>query len=171
MTATLHKIIKEANDKNPVALKEEFSRELISRIGGLIEAKKAAMAEDEDEEDGSDEDTNGNGSSSDENDEDEDEEDDLKEGFGADSKFSYAVEVSGVSKDFFKQPFGRQMDDMKKLKEFMSSAKKTHVGAKGKSTMAAVKKWVKEAKPSQYYAKWQSDSANYKDDSVEVYYK
>lgn len=170
MTATLHKIIKEANDKNPVALKEEFSRELIARIGGLIEAKKAAMAEGEYEDKGSDdEDTNGNGSSSDEN--DEDEEDDLKEGFGADSKFSYAVEVSGVAKDFFKQPFGRQIDDMKKLKEFMSSAKKTHVGAKGKSTMAAVKAWVKEAKPSQYYAKWQSDSANYKDDSVEVYYK
>jgi len=94
-----------------------------------------------------------------------------KPSFGNAEGDSYAVLVSGLdSNDFYKQPFGRQLGDLRKIQEFMKTAKKGYVGAKGKSTMASVKLWVKENKPSQFYAKWKSDSSSYKDDSVEIYY-
>jgi len=85
--------------------------------------------------------------------------------------FSWAVQLEGVDNEFPKMPFGRRMDDEKKAIEFSKSAKKGYVGAKGKSTLASVKKWIKEKSPSQFYAKWKSDSSMYKDDSVEIFYK
>jgi hypothetical protein len=68
-------------------------------------------------------------------------------------------------------PFGRQLGDLRKVQEWKKSAKSTHVGSKGKATLPAVRKWVKEVKPSEFYAKWKMDSPNYKDDSVEIFYK
>ena len=90
--------------------------------------------------------------------------------FGNDGKFNYAVRVDGVNGEFFKQPFGRQLDDMKKIKEFMGSAKRTHVDCKGVATLASVKKFVKTFKPEQLFAKWTKDSRDYKTDSVEMFY-
>ena len=60
---------------------------------------------------------------------------------------------------------------MKKLKEFKTNSKSTRVDAKGKATMTAVKEWVKENKPSEFFASWQKDSSSYKDDSVEIFFK
>lgn len=60
--------------------------------------------------------------------------------------------------------------DLRAIHEFKKSAKKGWVGAKGKPTLPAVKKWIKDNKPDQYYAKWEQDSSFYKDDSVEIYY-
>jgi hypothetical protein len=93
-----------------------------------------------------------------------------KPAFGSSGGFSYAVNVDGIDNEFLNQPFGRQLDSMKKVKEFMGKAKKGYAGAKGKSTLAAVKDWVKLNQPTQFYAKWKSDSSSYKDDSVEIYY-
>lgn len=93
-----------------------------------------------------------------------------KPAFGSSGGFSYAVNLNGVENEFFNQPFGRQLDAMKKVKEFTSKAKKGYAGAKGKSTLAAVKDWVKLNQPTQFYAKWKSDSSSYKDDSVEIFY-
>jgi hypothetical protein len=90
--------------------------------------------------------------------------------FGSNDGFSYAVNLNGADNEFFKQPFGRQLDTLKKIKEFTAKAKKGSVGAKGKPTLAAVKDWVKMNQPTQFYAKWKMDSTSYKDDSVEIYY-
>jgi hypothetical protein len=90
--------------------------------------------------------------------------------FGSNDGFSYAVNLNGADNEFFKQPFGRQLDTLKKVKEFTAKAKKGSVGAKGKPTLAAVKDWVKMNQPTQFYAKWKMDSKSYKDDSVEIYY-
>lgn len=60
--------------------------------------------------------------------------------------------------------------DYKEVAEFTKTAKKGYVGAKGKATMPAVKKWVRENKPSQFYAKWKADSSMWKDDTVEIWY-
>lgn len=84
--------------------------------------------------------------------------------------FTYAYKVDGITPGFHTAPFGRQLDDLKKARTFMESAKSYHVGAKHRSTLAAVREWVKEHKPSQFYAKWTSDSDNYKDDSVQIFY-
>ena len=87
------------------------------------------------------------------------------------AEYNYLVKISGVEDRFWEQAFGRQVDSLKKVKEFLASAESTHVGAKGKATLAVVRGWIKDNKPSQYYAKWKKDSGEYKDDSVEIHYK
>jgi len=84
---------------------------------------------------------------------------------------NYAYKVEGVNTDFHTMPFGRQLDDMRKIREFMEGATSYHVGCKGKASLSAVRQWIKERKPTQFYAKWRADSANWKDDSVEIFYK
>ena len=84
--------------------------------------------------------------------------------------FSFVLKIEGVPSNLFTLPFGQQIDGLKKIKEFQKIADKDYVDAKGKATMAAVKGWIKDNKPKQYYAKWGADSSSYKDDSVEIYY-
>jgi hypothetical protein len=87
------------------------------------------------------------------------------------STHNIIVKIKGVDKEFYKAPFGRQLEDLKKVKAFIETAKSYYVGAKGRGTLAAVKQWIKETSPSEYYAKWKKDSSNYKDDSVQVFYR
>lgn len=95
-----------------------------------------------------------------------------KPAFGQDGKINYAVQIDSLdSNEFFKAPFGRQLSDLKKVQQWKETAKKGYVGAKGKPTMSQVKKWVKEVKPSEFYARWKKDSDMWKDDSVEIFYK
>ena len=90
--------------------------------------------------------------------------------FGNDGEYNYAFKVEGVEPEFYRRPFGRQLDSARAAGKFCKGAKKYSVGCKGKATMACVKEWVKENKPSQFYAKWKKDSSYYKDDSVDIYY-
>ena len=83
---------------------------------------------------------------------------------------SYAVLVEGVDGDFFTRPFGRQLDDWRKIEDFKSSAKHGYADSKWKPTMRAVKEWVKDTKPSQFFAVWTADSSFLKEDSVQIFY-
>ena len=94
-----------------------------------------------------------------------------KPGFGTAEGKHYAVHVPGVDPHVHTQPFGRALSDLRKVKEFKSTAKTTHVGAKGKSTLAAVKAWAKENPDKHFHAHWGADSPHYKDDSVEIHWK
>jgi len=87
------------------------------------------------------------------------------------STHNILVKIKGVDKEFYKAPFGRQIEDLKKVKAFIETAKTAYVDAKHKGTLAAVKQWIKAKNPSEYYAKWRKDSSSYKDDSVQVYYR
>ena len=91
--------------------------------------------------------------------------------FGSDSEFSYAVKINGIDNKFPTMSFGRALPYIRQAKEFEKSAKSDEVNAKGKSTLAAVKSWVKDNKPSEFFAKWRKDSKFYKDDGVTIYYK
>jgi hypothetical protein len=94
-----------------------------------------------------------------------------KPSFGDSEGVSYAVNLPNLgSNEFYKQPFGRKIEDMRKVKLFQKSAKKDHVNAKGKPIMAAVKAWVKMMQPKEFYASWKKESSMYKDDSVEIFY-
>ena len=94
-----------------------------------------------------------------------------KPSFGSHDGNNYAVQINGLdSNEFYKQPFGRQLGDLRKVQEWKKTAKSTHIGAKGKGTMPSVKKWVKEMNLSEFYAMWKKDSSSYKDDSVEIFY-
>jgi hypothetical protein len=87
-------------------------------------------------------------------------------------KKSYAIKIDALdSNSFPEKNFGQQIGDLKIVKEWKTNAKKDVVGSKGKATLASVKAWVTETKPSEFYASWESDSSTYKDDSVEIWYK
>ena len=81
--------------------------------------------------------------------------------------------VVGKFKDFSAKDWATkpqfQIDNRDQFAKFKANAKSVHVGAKLKPTVPAVKKWVRENKPSQYYAKWRMDSELHKDDSVEIF--
>lgn len=95
-----------------------------------------------------------------------------KPAFGHNDGSSFAVNVKSVSSnDFLSRSFGQQLSDAKIVGDWKKTAKKAYVGAKGKSTLTAVKNWVKEKNPSEFYARWKSDSQSFKDDSVEIFYK
>lgn len=94
-----------------------------------------------------------------------------KQFIGNVGRTSYAIKIEGIDPSFLKRPFGRQLDDFDKIKEWKKSSKSTHVRAKGKATLAAVKRWVKDTRPKEFYAKWTADSSDWKNDSVEIFYK
>lgn len=94
----------------------------------------------------------------------------LKPTYGNKEDFNYAVQLQNVKGDFFKAPFGRQLDDWKIIKDFQKNAKQYHIDAKGKPTLKAVKEWVKMVKPNQFFAQWKKDSTNWKSDNVLIYY-
>jgi len=86
--------------------------------------------------------------------------------------FNYVVSVESLnSNEFFMDSFGRQLDDLKKLKLWKETAKLGWVGSKGKPTMKSVKKWIKENQPIEFYARWEADCQFHKDDVVEIFYK
>jgi len=91
--------------------------------------------------------------------------------FGKSDGFNWAVQIDSVDNSFPTMPFGRRLDDEKKAIEFSKSSKKGHADAKGKPTLPAVKKFVKEIGAKEFFAKWKPDSGLNKDDSVEVFYK
>ena len=92
--------------------------------------------------------------------------------YGTVDGVSYAFRVDGVDGgDFFGLPFGRRLDTTKKLIAFQDRAKHVeYADAKRKSALQAVKEWVKENKPSQFFAIWTSETDFYHDDSVEIFY-
>lgn len=95
-----------------------------------------------------------------------------KPSFGTNGQRSYAVKINDLdTNEFYTQSFGRSLSDVKKVDEFKKNSKKDWIGAKGKSTMPAVKAWIKLNNPSEFYCSWKSDSSFYKDDSVEIYYR
>lgn len=98
----------------------------------------------------------------------------IKPVFESHDGFSYAVNIEGLSgNDFFRKPFGRQLDDFKKIKEFKEhpDTKENWVGAKHKPTIISVKKWVKLYEATQFYARWKKDSDWYKDDCIQIFYQ
>ena len=81
--------------------------------------------------------------------------------------------VESVTPGFHQKSFGQSLDDYRLIDRFRKDpkTKSCHVGAKRRSTLAAVKEWVKDRKPSQFWARWQSDSNHFKHDCVEIFYQ
>jgi hypothetical protein len=91
--------------------------------------------------------------------------------FGTAEKKNYAVQINALdSNEFYKQSFGRSWDDRKRVDKFIDTAHTQYIDTKGMPTKKAVRDWVKNVKPDQFYASWTSDSKFYKDDNVKIYY-
>lgn len=83
--------------------------------------------------------------------------------------FSVVAKFDDFSAEQFSKNMGYQITHREDFNSFKQNAKLVTIGSKRKPTFATVKKWVSENNPKQYFAKWHSDSALYKDDSVEIY--
>lgn len=93
-----------------------------------------------------------------------------KPSFGSSGEFNYAVKIDSLeSNDFYERPFGRQLEDLKKVKNFKEESEKKFIGSKGIPTIKAVKEWIKENNPEQFYAQWRKDTKHYKSDVVEIW--
>jgi hypothetical protein len=78
---------------------------------------------------------------------------------------SYGVKIDGIENDFVLKPLGRQ-EEWPTVRAFQTAARSTWIRAKhARSGTAALKRWVKDVKPSQFYAKFGED-----DDSFQVWY-
>jgi hypothetical protein len=95
----------------------------------------------------------------------------MKITFGKNEDMNYVVAVAGVASDFFKQPFGRRLDDLRAIETWKQSAKRGYADCKGKPTISGVKAWIKLYWPEEVYACWRADGPMHKHDSVEVFYK
>lgn len=83
----------------------------------------------------------------------------------------YAIKIEGVDSSFVQQPLGRQLDDLKKIKEWQAGAKKDWISTKprkGQKPMAELKRWMKSVNPSEVYAKW---DLSVDDDTRQIFYK
>ena len=88
--------------------------------------------------------------------------------YGTVEGVSYAFRVNGVDgMSFFGLPYGRRMEVTNKLMAFQYRAK--HVGYSDGS-QKAVKEWVKDNQPSQFFAFWRSSGRFYHDDYIEIFY-
>lgn len=77
----------------------------------------------------------------------------IKPAFGGNRDFNYAVKINGLNaQDFWTLSSPDKLSSSKKAREFTKKADWHVVDAKGKSTMKAVKDWVKKNKPSEFYA-------------------
>ena len=84
--------------------------------------------------------------------------------YGTVEGVSYAFRVDGVDGgEFFGLPFGRRIEATNRLMAYQYRAK--HVGY-SEGNQKAVKEWVKEVQPSQFFAFWRSGRF-YHDDYIE----
>ena len=79
---------------------------------------------------------------------------------------SCAFRVDGVDGTFVGKKFGQQIEMLRAIKAFRDRAK--HV-AYVKGSLRAVKEWVRDNNPSQFFAVWTSTDF-YLDDSIEIFY-
>lgn len=80
-------------------------------------------------------------------------------------KGSYGIKIDGIDNSFPLKPLGRQ-EEWVQVQAFQASARTDWIRAKHASSgTAALKRWIKAVKPSQFYAKWTEG-----DDSFKVWY-
>lgn len=93
--------------------------------------------------------------------------------FGKSKKLQYAVKLNDVSRnDFLTLAISRRIQDGKIARDFQDEATHVEISAPGKDSLGAVKKWVEQNKPKEFFAKWMLDSHAFgKSFTVDLYYK
>ena len=72
-------------------------------------------------------------------------------------------------KEYSGLPFGRQIEYHQQIAAFKATAKITWISTKRRTTKAAIAEFLKLYKPEQYWLEYK-ENANYKDDSLQVWY-
>jgi hypothetical protein len=92
---------------------------------------------------------------------------------GTSDKQSYLVNVPGIpdGNGFPGLPFGRKLGSVSWIQNWQKDSKIGWVDCKGKPILPCVRAWIKRNKPEEYYCEWKTTSYNWKDDSVQIYYR
>ncbi len=59
----------------------------------------------------------------------------------------------------------------KAINLFKKTAKKVTLTLKGSNTLKEIKKWIDRINPDEFYSSWKTDTADYPDDSVDIWYR
>lgn len=81
----------------------------------------------------------------------------------------YFINVDGVDSGYVSQPFGRQLDSIKKINEFKKSAKSTHISIKRVPIAKAFKQFKDLYKPVEFFGSTKINDS-FKDDSFQIWY-
>lgn len=89
--------------------------------------------------------------------------------YGISNGYKYAVKIDGVNNAFFKQPYQETFKDRQQVDTFIKSKDVVSLTllVANKAALHAVKKWVKENKPKEVYARWEAEPV----DGVLIFYR
>lgn len=81
------------------------------------------------------------------------------------------VKVNGIPKNLDSLPFGQQIDHLRKIEAFKSTAKSVHLSQKRKSYKTALREFLSlNPEVKEYFAKFLCGQFE-KDDSFQLFYK
>jgi len=81
--------------------------------------------------------------------------------------FYYIISAPQIDTDKLTSTLPSQLEELKKIKNWKSNAKRAYIGAKYKKHEKAVADWVKEFGPKAYIVSWYKTDKN---DSLEIFY-
>lgn len=84
------------------------------------------------------------------------------------NRYNYVVKLNGVPSTI--TPDDLELTYSKIVNDFIKTAKRDNAPCKGRPSLPAVKRLIAAISPTQVYARWRKDSADWKDDSVDIYY-
>jgi hypothetical protein len=89
----------------------------------------------------------------------------------SDNKYRFHLPSIGIKEKHFNiLPFGRQLEYFKAIELWKKEAKTTYVNQKCRSTSKAICEFKDLYQPKEYFY-IDRETANYRDDSIEIYYK
>lgn len=88
--------------------------------------------------------------------------------------YVYFVKIEALERnDFSTAPFGRQIDDLKRVDEWKKTAKSAYVSLKSNPNAwkSAVLNEIAALQAKEWYVRFKRPSKFYSDDSIEIFYK
>ena len=79
--------------------------------------------------------------------------------------------IKGLPKDYWRSSVGRKIQYHGILREFLATARRDHFSAKGISVLEGFRRWRKLYGPVKEYYYVDRTGPDWKDDSVEVWWK
>jgi len=83
----------------------------------------------------------------------------------------YYKYIPGVEKGFENQSYGRQLDSLKAIQYYKTTAISIWISCKRRSFNTALKEFKDLYRPTSYFVKYRIPDEFYSDDCVEVFYK
>lgn len=87
------------------------------------------------------------------------------------TKYCFNLPSIGIKEKYFNiLPFGLQIDYLKKIEDWKKQAKSIYISQKSRSTAKAIKEFKDLYRPTEYFFV-DRQTANYRDDSIEIWYR